>query len=215
MECGRLARPCPRLRLLRVMLQLPHTDGKRGGQRRGTRPTRPPPSPTAPSPSRTPAPPPRPRPPPTRRRRTRSGTSRRGPWWRPPPVSPPAEWLRTASALAPAGRTGPVPHQHAALCEHHHLRHTHLRRGQCSTALHVPPPRAARRSTLCRDLLPGGGEHLEPRDLGGGDAVGARVRVGGDPAESDLGGRGPRGLAGACGCLAPGPHPRWPGGSPA
>nr|ACR36440.1 unknown [Zea mays] len=93
---------------------------------------------------------------------------------------------------APAGRAGPVPHQHAALREHHHLRDAHLRRGRRPAALHAPPPLAPRgEDALRRDLLPGGGgEHLEPRALGGGDAVGARVRVGGDPAERDLGGRG-------------------------
>jgi hypothetical protein len=62
---------------------------------------------------------------------------------------------------------------------------------------HTPParpvPDGTPRSTplaprgedaLRRDLLPGGDEHHELRDLGGGDAVG------GDPTESDLGGRG-------------------------
>ncbi|AQK51840.1 hypothetical protein ZEAMMB73_Zm00001d050045 [Zea mays] len=49
---------------------------------------------------------------------------------------------------APAGRAGPVPHQHAALHEHHHIRHAHLRRGQRLAALHVPPrpPRRAEKT---------------------------------------------------------------------
>jgi hypothetical protein len=68
-----------------------------------------------------------------------------------------------------AGRAGPVPHQHAALREHHHLRHAHLQRGQRPAALHVPHPLAPRvEDALRRDLLPGGGDPAE-RDLGGRD----------------------------------------------